>query len=149
MSVWRVSAIVALLLAFAVRAEGACTVSATGVSFGTYNVFAASDNTSTGTVTYQCGNKDKNVEITISQGSSTTFLPRTLKKGTESLSYNLYLDAAFTSIWGDGGSGTGTYTIGNPPNNTDVNLTVYGRIPAQQDVSAGGYTDTVIATINF
>ena len=109
MSARRASAVLALILALSARAEGACTVSATGVNFGTYNVFAASDNTSTGTVTYQCGNADHNIEITISTGSSGTYLPRTLKRGPEALGYNLYLDAAFGSIWGDGGSGTATY----------------------------------------
>jgi spore coat protein U-like protein len=30
-----------------------------------------------------------------------------------------------------------------------VDATVYGRIPALQDVSAGAYTDTVVVTVNF
>jgi spore coat protein U-like protein len=30
-----------------------------------------------------------------------------------------------------------------------VNVPVYGRIPALQDVSAGNYADTVVAVINF
>jgi spore coat protein U-like protein len=142
---------VALLtvLVFASRAEAACTISTTAVSFGTYNVFNATDTTSTGTITYRCGNSDHNITITISTGSSGSFTNRTMKKATENLTYNLYTDAAFTSVWGDGSGPTQTYHIGNPPNNTDVNLTVYGRVPAQQDVSAGSYSDTVIATISF
>jgi spore coat protein U-like protein len=72
-----------------------------------------------------------------------------MKKGAESLTYNLYRDAAFATVWGDGSGTTGTYQIGNPPNNLNVNLTVYGRVPALQDVSAGSYSDTVIATVNF
>ena len=72
-----------------------------------------------------------------------------MKKGAETLTYNLFRDAAFTTVWGDGSGTTGQYQIGNPPNNTDVPLTVYGRVPALQDVSAGSYSDTVIATINF
>ena len=52
-------------------------------------------------------------------------------------------------MWGDGSGTTGQYHIKNPPNNTDVPLTVYGRVPALQDVSVGSYSDTVIATINF
>jgi spore coat protein U-like protein len=32
---------------------------------------------------------------------------------------------------------------------SNVTVTIYGRIPARQDVSAGSYTDTVVATINF
>jgi spore coat protein U-like protein len=65
------------------------------------------------------------------------------------LEYNLYRDAAFSAIWGDGTSGTTTYTIRNPPNNQDVVLTVYGRVPALQDVATGSYADAVIVTINF
>ena len=138
-----------LLASLAGRAEAACTITTTGVSFGTYDVFNSSATTSTGTVTYRCGNSDHNITITLSSGSSGTFTSRTMKKGAENLTYNLFMDAAFTSVWGDGSGTTTTYHIGNPPNGTDVSLTVYGQVPAQQDVSAGSYTDTVVATINF
>jgi len=57
-------------------------------------------------------------------------------------------NAGRTSIWGDGTSGTSVYSRVNPPNN-DVNVTIYGRVPAAQDVSVGSYSDTVSATINF
>jgi spore coat protein U domain-containing protein, fimbrial subunit CupE1/2/3/6 len=142
-------AAVLMLWALSGRAEAACTISTTPVSFGTYNVFNASATTSTGTVTYRCGNADHNITITISTGSSGTFANRTMKKGAEVLTYNLYMDAAFANVWGDGSGTTTTYHLGNPPNGTDVNLTVYGRVAALQDVSAGSYSDTVIATINF
>src|SRR3990167_2935298 len=33
--------------------------------------------------------------------------------------------------------------------NKNVTLTIYGRIPASQHVSAGSYTNAVTATINF
>lgn len=142
------AAVVALVLA-AGRAEGACTVSTTGASFGTYDVFNTSANASTGTITYRCGTSDKDILITLSKGSSSTFTTRTLTNGTELLEYNLYRDATFSSIWGDGTSGTTTYTIRNPPNNQDVILTVYGKVPALQDVATGSYADAVIVTINF
>ncbi len=139
----------AALLCASGRAEAACTVSTTGMSLGNYDVFSASADTSTGTITYRCGNADKDIVITISKGSSTTFNPRTLRSGTEVLQYNLYRDAAFSTVWGDGTSGTGTYINHNPPNNQDVDLTVFGRAPALQDVAVGSYADTVIVTINF
>jgi spore coat protein U-like protein len=137
------------VLAGAGRAEAACTVSATGVSFGTYNVFTTTATTSTATVTYRCGSADHNILISISTGSSGTYVARTLNRSTETLSYNLYLDSAFATVWGDGSGMTGVYQKSNPPNNSDVALTVYGRITAQQDVTVGSYSDTVIATVNF
>jgi spore coat protein U-like protein len=148
MKIAHLAAAVVALVSAAGRAEGACTVSTTGASFGTYDVFNTSANASTGTITYRCGNSDKDILITLSKGSSSTFTTRTLTNGTEVLEYNLYRDATFSSIWGDGTSGTATYTIRNPPNQ-DVILTVYGRVPALQVVATGSYADAVIVTINF
>jgi spore coat protein U-like protein len=126
-----------------------CTISVTSVAFGNYNVFTTTPYDSTGTITYRCNAATINISITLSDGSSTTFSPRTLRKGGEVLSYNLYQNAARTQIWGNGTGGTSVYTQSNPPNNKNVNVTVYGRIPALQDVSAGSYSDTVSAVINF
>ena len=126
-----------------------CTISVTSVAFGNYNVFTTSADDSTGTVTYRCNSTAANISITLSDGSSTTYTPRTLRKGSEILQYNLYRNAARTTIWGNGTGGTSVYTDTNPPNNTNVSVTIYGRIPALQDVSAGSYSDTVSAVINF
>ena len=90
-----------------------------------------------------------NITISLSKGLSSTYSPRLMSKGAEALSYNLYTNAARTNIWGDGTSGTTVYVRANPPNNSNVNVTIYGRVPAGQDVSAGTFSDTVSATINF
>ena len=127
----------------------ACTISATSVNFGSYNVFNASDTDSTGTVTYRCNGSAHNITIGLTQGASASFNQRQMQKGSESLTYNLFVDASRTNIWGDGTGGTSVYSIANPPNNTNVNLTVYGRVTAGQDVSAGTFSDTVTAVINF
>ena len=133
------------------RADAAptCTISATSVNFGSYNVFSLSATDSTGTVTITCNGAAHNVVVSLSTGGSGAFNPRMMVSGGELLSYNLYRDAAGTSIWGDGTGGTSTLTNANPANNTAINITVYGRVPAGQDVSAGVYSDTVSAVINF
>ena len=127
----------------------ACTISATSVNFGSYNVFNGSHTDSTGTVTYRCNGSAHNITIGLTQGAGASFNQRQMQKGSESLTYNLFVDASRTNIWGDGTSGTSVYSISNPPNNTNVNLTVYGRVTAGQDVSAGSFSDTVTAVINF
>jgi len=127
----------------------ACTISATSVNFGSYNVFNGSPTDSTGTVTYRCNGSAHNITVGLTQGASASFNQRQMQKGSESLTYNLFVDASRTNIWGDGTSGTSVYSISNPPNNTNVNLTVYGRVTAGQDVSAGSFSDTVTAVINF
>lgn len=126
-----------------------CTISATSVNFGSYNVFNASPLDSTGTITYRCNAAAANITVALTQGTSSTYNPRLMSKGAEVLGYNLYRNAARTNIWGDGSSGTSVYSRANPPNNSNVNLTVYGRLPGGQDVSAGMFSDTVTAVINF
>jgi spore coat protein U-like protein len=146
----RVSSAIMLLMLIlgAPKAEAACTLSATAVAFGTYDVFQAGPDDSTGTITYRCSNNDHNIRIAISAGTSGTFAYRTLKTGSENLLYNLYL-GGFTQVWGDGSVGTTTFFENNPPNNKDVVLTVYGRIIAGQDVGVGSYTDTVVVTLEY
>lgn len=130
-------------------AAAACTVSATPVAFGTYDVFAATPLDSTGSVTYRCEPRDRNITITLDAGGGGSFSARRMSGAGDTLRYNLYLDAARTTVFGDGTGGTALYSDRNPPGNRDVTVTVYGRIPAGQDVSAGIYTDVVTVTINF
>jgi spore coat protein U-like protein len=124
-----------------------CTISTTPVAFGDYNVLAAAPKTSTGSVTYQC-TLGVNIIVTLGRGSSAVFDPRTMRNGAEVLNYNLYREAAFQSIWGDGTGGSQTYSavaaVLFP-----VTVTAYGQIPAGQNVAAGSYSDAVVATIIF
>ncbi len=125
-----------------------CTISATAVSFGTYNPLTSTPLDTTGTVTYQC---DFVVlpSITLSTGSSSTYAARTMQSGTDTMSYNLYQDAVHLLVWGDGTGGTLTYTAVVSVLNVPVPVTVYARVPAQQNAAAGSYADTVVATIHF
>jgi spore coat protein U-like protein len=140
-----------LLLASAARLEAACSVSATGVSFGTYDILAAAPNDSTGSVVLQCSPSDKNIRVTLSAGSSGTYTARTLKQGSDQLLYNLFRDAARTIVWGDGSGGTSVLLMTNWTGGPNVSQThpIYGRMPAQQDAAAGTYNDSVVVTINF
>jgi spore coat protein U-like protein len=58
------------------------------------------------------------------------------------LAYNLYKDASRLLVWGDGGGGVSS-------NGTNVDLTVYGRIPGAQNVQANVYVDSVTVTVAF
>ena len=138
-----------VLLATRAEAAPSCTVSTTAVNFGAYNVFNASPTDSTGTLTYNCSGNAQNLVITLSKGSSTTFNPRTMSNGTDTMSYNLYRNAARSIICGDGTGGSQSYQPANPTNGRDYVRTIYGRIPAGQDVSAGAYTDTITAIVNY
>jgi spore coat protein U-like protein len=92
---------------------------------------------------------DRNIRITLSAGSNGTFTPRALTNGSDQLAYNLFDDAALTSIWGDGTGGSNFYFIKNPHPQKPVALTIYGRIPPLQDVATGSYTDSIIVSVDF
>jgi spore coat protein U-like protein len=145
-----VGAAIVLFLLAGSRAEAAqCTISTTAVTFGTYNVFNPAPVDSTGTVRYSCNGGAKNIVISITRGLSSTFIPRTLKKGSESLAYNLFQDASRSTVWGDGSGGAPYFSAGDPPNNTDVTVTIFGRIPPSQDITAGAYSDSVTVMVLF
>jgi spore coat protein U-like protein len=156
----RVIMMITLLLGTQYTYAGvSCTVSATGPAFGTYNPLSASPTLANGSVTATCtltGNSSTTVNITssYSKGSSSTYSSRTMKSGTNVLNYNLYFDAAFTQIRGDGtgGSQTGGGTLNLTPSSrtqTTPDSVIYGRVPAGQDVAAGSYSDTIIVTITY
>ncbi|WP_311266852.1 spore coat U domain-containing protein [Sphingobium sp. WCS2017Hpa-17] len=130
-----------------------CTVSATGVDFGTYNPVSIMDNDSSGTVRVRCSlvlALAGSYTIQLSRGSSATYAQRSMASGASTLHYNLYTSNARNQIWGDGTGGslsvTNTFTalLG-----VDQTTTVYGRVPAGQNVAPGGYSDTILVTIIF
>ena len=85
-----------LILVTALPGRGPCSVTVTGVAFGTYNVFNAAPVASTGTISYSCGFLENlfqiPIVIRINAGQSGSYGARTMRKGSESLSYNIYTD---------------------------------------------------------
>jgi spore coat protein U-like protein len=129
-------------------AAGKCTVSTTSINFGSYDVYDTAPNDSTGSIILNCSGGAKDVVVEIDRGGASSFGSRRMVNGSEHLAYNLYLNASRTIVWGDGTGGTQANDVGNPPNNDDVILTVFARIPAGQDVSSGSYSDNVTVTVN-
>ena len=126
-----------------------CSLSSTSISFAIYDVFSTNPLDTNGSIVYRCGNADNNISISLDRGGASSFNPRQMLNGSQVLNYNLYLDAARTIIWGDGTGGTQTYFIKNPPNNQDVTVPVYGRIPTGQSVTKRASSNTITLTINF
>jgi len=140
----------ATVLLGSAAAEAACSISTTPVNFGSYDVFTPTADDGTGQVTYRCtGPRPPIITIQLDKGGSPSFTPRQMRQGGEALDYNLYLDSTRSTIWGDGTGGTQVYSQVQPQLGQSINLSVFGRIPAGQDVSAGTYSATVTATIFF
>lgn len=130
-------------------ASAGVTLSATTVNFGNYFPIDSSPDDSTGTITLTCSGAPVRTPVfSLSTGVSGTYVPRTLVNGSNTLDYNLYLDAARTQIFGDGSSGTVTYT-GPNCHNSSYQFTIYGRIPAGQNLASGVYADSITVTATY
>ena len=127
-----------------------CTISTTPVNFGAYDTVAANATApldGIGTIVVTC-TKGAAAKVGLSTGSNAQGTTRRMTtSATEFLNYELYKDAARTSVWGDG-IDTGL-DLGAAPNRNPRTFTTYGRVPAAQDATVGNYTDTVVATVNF
>jgi len=120
-----------------------CSLSAQGVSFGSYDVFSNVALDSTGNIDVTC-DVSSSYSISLSQGGGSYAL-RAMANGAHRLDYNLYTDATRTTVWGDGNGNTAIVS----GSGTTGNHTVYGRIPARQNAYVGGYIDTITVTLTF
>ncbi|QXP88860.1 Csu type fimbrial protein [Methylococcus capsulatus] len=126
----------------------------TGLSFGDYDPTDTTDATANnGQIQVKC-TKGSTHSITMGPGTGTgancTGTPvRYMKQGTDQLQYALYQDSGFSTVWGcTTGTGGNAYSY-SASSNGYSNITVYGKIPAEQDVPAGSYSDTVTVTVVF
>ncbi|MGH6617109.1 Csu type fimbrial protein [Sphingomonas sp.] len=130
-----------------------CTVTATGISFGNYIPVDSTSNDSSGTVRVRCTlllALAGSFTIDLSTGSSATYAQRTLRNGASVINYNLYLDPGRSQIFGNGTGGSSRITYNFAALlGVDQSFTVYGRIPARQNVPAGNYTDSIIVTVTY
>jgi len=133
-----------------------CSLSSTPLVFGTYVPFSSSPSDFTATITVTC-NASATVPApihgTVTLTGTTGPSDRRLTSGAYRLRYQLYLDPARTSLWGDGSGGSGTVSISgvvNPTTPFRQALTVYGRILARQPRAlAGSYADQITVVLNY
>ena len=152
---------VLLLGTQAAQAAVDCTVTASGVAFGTYDPSLGTPDDSTGSIVVTCthtgsgGVDTANYTVTLSTGASGSYAPRKLAAGASQLDYNLFRDAARTQVWGNASSGTtiitGSLKVGPGVGNRTRTAThvVYGRVPQLQDADTGNYTDSILVTLTF
>lgn len=127
--------------------EAACTVTANPLDFGSAGIIAA-DIAGQTTLTVACTSNTP-IQVGLSGGASATpNTARHLTNGTNTVNYQLYQtdpSAGAATVWGNT-QGTNTQSV-----TTDAagesQLTVYGRVPAGQNVTPGSYTDNITATV--
>lgn len=130
----------ALLCGSGAVSAQSCSVAPQGVLFGGYDTLAPGPTDGVGRVHVDC---DTALPITIALGpGSGSQGAREMRSGANSLSYDLYSDAARLARWGEDASAVSA-------SGGKADLTVYGRIPARQNIPAGAYSDVVTITVSF
>lgn len=128
--------------------QSACIVSASALSFGSYNPTAATNTDATTTLSITCtSGTSYTVGLSAGNGSGATVSSRKMTNGSNTLDYSLFQDASRSTNWGNtpGTDTPASATAGA----SAASLTVYGRIVAGRNVPAGTYTDSVTVTVNY
>lgn len=131
-----------------------CDVTAHDLQFGSYNSGDGAPEDSVSTVVVECVSavaaEIAGYSIVIDSGLSGDVQSRAMLGAGESLQYNLFVDAARTTVWGDGSGGS--ITVGgelNLPAQGIAEHLLFGRIPPRQPVSPGIYGDGLTVRIEF
>jgi spore coat protein U-like protein len=129
--------------------NSACSVSATTLNFGAYSPTSATALTGASTISVYCTNGSPyTTALNVGSGGG-TFAARWLANGASDLTYNLYRDAAYSQVWGDGTASTYTVAGTGAGLLTANTITVYGQIPIAQDMPVGTYSSTITVTVSY
>ena len=137
--------LIALVFVLVAQEARACAVNITGVNFGRYDVFS-------NVALHSAGNIDMNCPIGVGYhiiltAGSGTFSKRVMSSGAHSLNYNLFTAANRVLVWGD--ATNDSVTVSGSGTDETVDHVVYGRIPPNQNVYPGSYSDTITVEITF
>lgn len=135
-----------------------CNATAAGIAFGVYNPLNTIGTASTGNLVVTCtgtgrGSTNITVDVSFSTGVSGTYTTRTMLSGANKLNYNIYWSPAYAQIMGNGTGGSysgqaGPITI-IAGSSAQATATMYGYVPASQDVAPGGYADVITVTVTY
>jgi spore coat protein U-like protein len=135
---------------FLVRAtnNSTCTVVATDLDFGIQNNLDAPI-AATNLITATC-TAGTVFEIGLSNGSSGATSPSQRKMtstlNSQSVSYQIYRNAARTQVWG---STFGSDTVSSVSSGLPLIFTGYGLVPAQATPNSQVYTDNVVVVVTY
>ena len=121
--------------------NGTCGISANPIAFGTY----------TGTVAAQSSTIQTNCTtgtaftVSLNNGVNASGVQRRMTNGSGAyIPYQIYTDAAHTTIFNTTNTATGTGAGGTEPA-----INMYGQTSAVASPASGSYTDTVTATVTY
>jgi spore coat protein U-like protein len=142
LAIWILPAFLAMQASAPAAAE--CDASVSLVDFGKLDLQEGGD--VSGELVVTCDQPGR-FSVRASEGLGSYRLRKMSGSDGHELSYNLYVDSAKRSIWGDGVS-EGTQTIrGESDGRRPLTIPVYGFVPPRQTVLTGTYSDNLLVTV--
>ena len=145
----------AVLLAIPVAGECGglvtCSVSTPNINFGTYNT-VNSISLPASNITVTCGGIIGSVAPTVQLSPGSGSYQARVMNGPagNKLNYNLYTNSSYTTVFGDGTSGTGYYSGSSQGiflNTVTYSVPVYAQLPGGQNVAPGNYITSQPITV--
>lgn len=132
-----------------VHAAAACTVTVANINFGNVDVLPGTAFTVTGSMVVSCTGLNSNGTYrfcaNIGSGANFSGAQRQMKAGVNSLNYDLYQDATFSTLWGSWQTGFDTKGLQSDitASGTTINtsIPIYAKLfPSQQTAATGSYS---------
>jgi spore coat protein U-like protein len=152
------AACAALAAPMATAAVSCGFVSGTSTNFGLYDVTSTVPTDTVATIQVRCesidpGNPNMSLTVGIGAGNGGSVNNRRMRHtggSSDILNYGLFRDGGRSAVWGvTPGIDAMTQVVKVQNNRTaQATFTIYGRMPAQQDVTPGDYADTVQVTLS-
>ena len=120
-----------------------CALNGGTLSFGDYTSGQQNDLDVDGAINYV--NCSGTLTFALDGGGSGDINARQMRQGANRLNYQIYRTSSRSAVFGTGADAQGKILIGTQTGS----LTVYGRIPKNQVVPDGVYTDIVNITLTF
>ena len=149
-SLFVASLAVVQLFSHEARAVSCTLVSVGSLTFSEYRWNEPRSGVASTTLIYRCTSVKAGdaISVELSTGASNSYLLRQMV-GKDRLSYNVFLDAQWLTVWGDGYTGGSHRYAALLRNGALVSVPIYARILPNQRVSAGSYSDAIVVTVNF
>lgn len=163
--IWRgaIAALMAILVACPAAAQFShasvtCALSATPLNFGIYDPTWPTPTDFSATITVTCttplaGPVPVSGTLMLSPGTSATPTVRRMAHDGAVLRYQIYVDSAYSMVWGDGTGTTLTIPVSGTSGRTQPlrqTFTAHGRLLARQgSAGVGAYQDLLTATLSY
>ncbi|MGA8050165.1 MAG: spore coat protein U domain-containing protein [Burkholderiales bacterium] len=159
--IWLIACALALPATPQAHAAITCTASNTTINFGSFNVLSGATKAAVGGMRVTCVSvavpaTTVTYNISLATSPAQQMAP---PSGPDRVTYQLYLDAGHSQVWGDGTAGTltitGTLLVPSNGRARSGRINYYGLItPGGQDVSAASpapppttYRQTMVVTV--